>query len=185
MQPNRFVEAHNSLNGGYRDALDRRREFTHHWCVVHRSGFCQAGWDALKKARGILKTPKIRAANARRKDCAIRDVAVVVLRDAAQNAASGVHVETILGEQLAATGAAHAESQPYAAVKSAIRLRNRDVRPGRNVFAHPSTRAFERLVLPRVSSVDIGRSGWTRSHRQATANMWDRCAEGPGLCEVQ
>ena len=181
---NRFVEAHRSQSGGYRDALDRAAgiHFTIGVWFTDR-GFCQAGWSALKKAKDLVKTPVITAEKARAKDCAIRDIAVVVLSDAAQNAAAGVHVETILGEQLAASGAAHAEGERYATV-SAIRLRERDVRPGRNVFTNPSVRPFERLVLPRVNSVDIGRSGWTRSHRQASAMLWDRCAEGPGLCEV-
>lgn len=181
---NRFVDAHNALSGGYRDALERAAgiHYTIGMWFTDR-GFCQAGWSALKKAKGLMKTPMINAETARAKDCAIRDVAVVVLSDAAQNAAAGVHVETILGEQLAASGAAHAEGERYATV-SAIRLRERDVRRGSNMFSHPSVRSFERLVLPTVNSVDIGRSGWTRSHRQATANMWDRCVDGPGLCEL-
>ena len=49
---NRFVEAHNSLNGGYRDALDRAAGIHYTIGVWYTDrGFCQAGWDALKKAR--------------------------------------------------------------------------------------------------------------------------------------
>ena len=137
----------------------------------------------MKKAKELVASPKVKAANAEARRCAIRDVAVVVLTDSAKNAAAGVHVETMLGERLATAGASHAEKEPYATVK-AVSLRARDVRRGRNVFGHASVRPFERLVLPSVQTVDIRRTGWTRTKRQAQAMMWDRCPEGPGLCEA-
>jgi tetratricopeptide (TPR) repeat protein len=180
----RFENAHKSLKGGYLDALDRAAGVYYTIGSFYtQGGYCQAGWKELKKAKGLVATPKIKAANKAAKDCAIHDVAVVVLTDGAKNAAAGVHVESILGERLAAAGATLAENEQYATV-SALSLRSRDVRRGQNIFAHVAVRPFERLVLPSVQTVDIRRSGWTYTKRQAQANMWDRCPAGPGLCET-
>ena len=179
----RFVKAHNALKGGYRDAMDRAASvyFTIGQFYVERE-FCQAGWKELKEARKLVNTPIIQAANARAKACAIRDVGVVVLADGSRNSNAGVHVENIFGERLAAEGVVAAESEKYATV-TGVDLRARDIRAGRNVFSVAAARKFERIVIPRVFGVDIARSGWTTNNRQAPAKMWDRCPEGPGLCE--